>query len=451
MSFPANRVPRLPVRIEPLHGESWLGYTGRAAAFYRTSWSELMSRVVPGGQHACRYPLTPRFSGIAATPQTLTVFGRFLNLSPAEVSAMHLMAYDGSALTFDRDPYAQFDPLMPAPSRGTLTARRLGRLVHVREPRFCPDCLRSRPEFRPLSWRLSWHLICLEHRRLLELGASDDSAIDDAVLDGQQMILDRLQTRLDNRRFFDDMENWLQAQPPSSTSQLVYPRSAQDLAGTVAAVTNPGFPCHQGLDAIAIQRRRRDATRLLRSAPLPIARRAALELWHVPHLMPRRMFVPDLADLCFPTHLRDGRAAAAIAAYMAATGAAADEAEHLTAPRGGRTAGALFDITIRLEREGRLEHFWNAIAHAAAKLADEQVDYPARRAALQDDATYRTALTADPRAHRWILKVWLVDQWACTFTDRQQRPSARSGRIEEFDIRHGPALTAGIREVLQVA
>lgn len=451
MSAHAERVPRLPVRIEPLRGEAWLGYTRRVAAFYRTSWSELMGRVVPGGQHACRYPLTPRFSGIAATTATLAVFGRLLNLAPQEVAAMHLMAYDGSALTFGRDPYALFDPLMPAPSRGMLTARRLGRLVNVREPRSCPDCLRSGPGFQALSWRLSWHLICLDHGRPLDPESLGDLVITDACLEAQEVILDRLQPGVDSRRFFVDLENWLQAQMLSSSGKVVAPHSAPDLAEAVAAVTNPGFPCHQGLDAIATRRKRVLATRLLRSAVLPTTRRSGLELRNVPHLMPRRMFVPDLSDLCFPAHLRDARAATAIAAYMATTGATADEAELLIAPRYGRTAGALFDITTRLEREGRLERFWHAIAHGAAQLAAERIDYAARRAALQDEATYRTALAADPRAHRWMLKVWLVDQWACTFTDRQQRPSARSGRIEEFDIRHGRTLTAGIREVLQVA
>jgi hypothetical protein len=79
-----------------------------------------MGPLIPEGPRTARYPYTPRFSGVAATEPTIGAFAAYFLLDRCEVHAMHLMSYDGSALTVPSHVHATFDPqiLDPGPGPG---------------------------------------------------------------------------------------------------------------------------------------------------------------------------------------------------------------------------------------------------------------------------------------------------------------------------------------------
>lgn len=61
-----------------------------------------------------------------------------------------------------------------------------------------------------------------------------------------------------------------------------------------------------------------------------------------------------------------------------------------------------------------------------------------------DEDVHLAAKTAEPNAYPRTIRTWLVDQWACTYTSSNVRPSVRDGSIEIFDQKYGP----GMREAL---
>lgn len=435
--------PRLPVRIDPREGEAWLGYTRRVAAYYRIPWMLLMRPVIPADPLRLRYPTSPRLSGVAATTDTLTIFAGYFRLTLTEVADMHLTRFHGSALTFTPESVAAHDPRLPAPPDHILRGQRLGRLVSPRRPRACPECLRRQPRHRELTWRLRWHYACLTHGLLIvdESTSPDRTASHPLALDTQAEILDRLTPSPVNRAFFTALDRRLTTalrRPggrrwEGSDSHTIAAHAPQAAAQAVAYVL-------PGPDPMAL---------LLAG---PRVRSRTLDPAWVPPLLPRRHFVPDLADLLYPVPLRTGREIAACAALVRGARMTPADAARVAGQR-TRTPYRLEQALTVLARHGRLDPFLEALDRALGDLITDRIDYAARTRAVADSAhraeLRAAALHGHPAADPWIVKSWLVEHWACTYTAGHERVTSRDGRLDRFDRDHGPALTAALRHTHQ--
>lgn len=116
--------------------------------------------------------------------------------------------------------------------------------------------------------------------------------------------------------------------------------------------------------------------------------------------------------------------------------------------RGGRRPCG-FQQLVRLEQEGRAEHFWSECRAAVTALLEDGVDYRARETACSDAGAYVAATTAEPKAHGGMVRTWLVDQWACTYTSSRVRPSILDRSIEDFDRLYGLGMRAALARIIQ--
>ena len=57
------------------------------------------------------------------------------------------------------------------------------------------------------------------------------------------------------------------------------------------------------------------------------------------------------------------------------------------------------------------------------------------------------ALNFSPSAYCRTVRTWLVDQWACTYTSSNVRPSVRDGSIEHYDRLYGPGMRAALERL----
>jgi len=103
----------------------------------------------------------------------------------------------------------------------------------------------------------------------------------------------------------------------------------------------------------------------------------------------------------------------------------------------------------RLESEGREEAFWRAIGAAAATLRRENVDYSHRRSAMRLPSVIDATHAVAPETSRGHIKVWLVDQWACSAT-RNPRKSVLDGTIDELATAKGPALEEAANQAMRL-
>lgn len=101
---------------------------------------------------------------------------------------------------------------------------------------------------------------------------------------------------------------------------------------------------------------------------------------------------------------------------------------------------------VSLEDEGRAEQFWRLCENAAVELLREGVDYRHREQVCYDDGAYLAATSAEPAAYVRTVRTWLVDQWACTYTSSNVRPSVRDGSIEHFDRQYGPGMRSALEQ-----
>ena len=46
-----------------------------------------------------------------------------------------------------------------------------------------------------------------------------------------------------------------------------------------------------------------------------------------------------------------------------------------------------------------------------------------------------------------MVRTWLVDQWACTYTSSRIRPSILDRSIEDFDRRFGPTMRTALERL----
>ena len=437
---------RLPLRIEPLPGEWWRSYLRRVADAYGVHPFDLMGRLHGIGAVERRHI---RWSGIAMSDTAAGKVGAIVNLSPSEVQAMHLSAYDGSVLDFGQLTPVAFDPSV-AFTADRLPLGGVGPLVKVTRDRYCLKCLERDPGYRAKSWRLQVHLVGTRHRVLLTSNAepADDVTVSEDAVDSQSEVLFRLTPSVQNAAFFDHLHAQLLSSigPWKSCLERLAqetPRSVLDAFRlSVTRVMSPGYPDYQGFADWPST----SAARHLR-APDSLAFDASLHLF--PHLLPMHLFTDGISDLLHRPLIRQARAMAAVGAAMCATGHPLGVAVQLLPERRrGTTSAMLLNHLVQVEREGRAEQFWTSCAEVATQLIRESVDFRYREKVCVDESAYVIARSAEPSAYPRTIRTWLVDQWACTYTSSNVRPSVRDGSIEYFDRRFGPGMRAALERLL---
>ncbi|MEI2775390.1 MAG: TniQ family protein [Tetrasphaera sp.] len=441
MTDPA-RLDRLPIRIPPVDGESWLGYTHRVAAFYHLPWRTLMRHLILNDPHSLRYWHMPRLAGYAATTPTRETFAAFFRLEPSEVADMHLSRYHGSALDFPAQLTLALDPLSTETDPANASLGSIGRLVSVRKPRGCPDCLRGRPDHRPLSWHLTFHVACVHHGLLhVPLDRHTPIPADTNTIDAQALILQRLTPHPENRRFFTTLELILtarvaQGRPHRLNAKTTSLAEALPEVVPLAADPDPSIALSYALDT----------TNRLGHITLPRISTEPVDPRWIPPLLPTRHLIPHLADLLYPLPIRRAREVAACAARMSLTGESATAACSVLGQR-PTTPAAIHHTLRRLQSQGRLGHFLDATGRASHALLGEQIDYPQRalHASRPDLIAVANQIVIVASG---MAKSWLVDQWACTYTSSRERTTSRDGRLENYDREHGPAITAALETIL---
>ena len=325
----------------------------------------------------------------------------------------------------------------------------VGPLVKVTRDRYCPRCLEEAPGYRALSWRLQVHLVCTRHHLLLTSTASNAADIVSRdVVETQALLLSRLAPSAENSGFFEHLHAQLVSEVGPWRSSLdrrvqETPERVLEAFGlSVARVMSPGYPDYQGLadwPSNAVSRHLR--------SPDSLAYDRSLHVF--PHLLPTHLFTQGLSDLLHRPQIRQARAIAAVGAAMCATGHALGVAVQLLPERRrGTTSAMLVNHLVQLEREGRAEQFWRSCAEAATQLMRESEDYRHREKVCVDENAYVIARSAEPSAYPRTIRTWLVDQWACTYTSSNVRPSVRDGSIEYFDRNFGPGMRAALERLL---
>jgi len=84
----------------------------------------------------------------------------------------------------------------------------------------------------------------------------------------------------------------------------------------------------------------------------------------------------------------------------------------------------------------------------AQQLLREDTNYRHRELVCNDEDVYLVATAAEPSAYVRTIRTWLVDQWACTYTSSNVRPSVQDGSIEHFDRRYGTGMRAALERFL---
>jgi len=169
-----------------------------------------------------------------------------------------------------------------------------------------------------------------------------------------------------------------------------------------------------------------------------------------PHLLPTRLFVGRFSDLLFPAMVRDGRSVAALGTLMSATGSDLYTAIEFLPPRRRiRNLSKFFQQLVHLEHEGRAELFWRECRRAVIAVIEDDVDYRVREAVCSAPVSVHAAITAEPAAHQGMVRTWLVDQWACTYTSSRVRPSVLDRSIEDFDRCYGPGMRSALEQIVQ--
>lgn len=428
----------LPLRIQPLEGEAWLGYVRRVATQYGVGHGPMMQDLL--GMTHCN--VEAGAAGVAVTRGSAQVLASYFRLSVEEVAQMHLEAALGPAwLSVTDEMRAQWDPFAVNTARAPKVPA-AGPIWPGHYWVTCPSCLEERPGFIPAVWRIVWMPACRRHQRLLRVRRRrEDKLADPELLQAQ----DQLQAWASS-----DLKEW------SWRSELVemslrrtaaYGRVPsldvpELLPGAVQAAAQPGYPYAHGLvqpEAHWRRRRRtpRRAEHLLR-APHVIAPPTPLEdLARHPGRLPRSMFPSELNDLLEEAlgTLQDwdqsrmpAERAAAIAAAMTRYGCTLVEAtpsDRYATDGPSNVHRRTFLVLCALEDAGRLETFWAACRDVAASLASEDVDYGARIDALSDQA-FTEQFFAAADVPRPTAGAWLIDEWACT---PSRTPWIRSLRI----------------------
>ncbi|WP_083433908.1 TniQ family protein [Nostocoides australiense] len=387
-----------------------------------------------------------RWSGIAISNTAALAAGRVANLEPEEIQAMHLTAYDGSALDFGDLTPSVFDPTKDLPA-DRLPMTGAGPLVNAAWDRYCRRCREARPGFRAMSWRLRVHLVCIHHGLLLDTEnqsrGEQITATDDDIA-SQAEVLSRLTPSEQHAGFFADLDLHLASRIPMWRTKL-QGRERKSPEAVITSFTtavqmarSPGYPAYQGLAEWPV-------TKGARALRAPRCLGFVGTTYGFPHLLPTHLFIRGLSDLLHQPDVRTARAVSAVGSFMSATGRDLSTACVLLPERRRATTAARFlKYLITLEDQGRAEQFWSLCEMAATELLRDDVDYRDREQLCYDEGAYLAATSAEPSAYVRTVRTWLVDQWACTFTSSNVRTSVRDGSIEHFDRLYGAAMRSAL-------
>ena len=144
----------LPLRLSPVDGESLPGYVLRYSHTFQLQPGDLIRAVgLDGGTGSVA---TAGRYGVRLSTDQLQRIAFTTGIATERLEEMLLARYAGRA--FDRSGLAATIALAGAPQ---------GHEVLVWSSRFCPQCLRDDGAWL-LRWQLSWSVVCLRHRLLLE-------------------------------------------------------------------------------------------------------------------------------------------------------------------------------------------------------------------------------------------------------------------------------------------
>lgn len=372
-----TRPTRLPVRIEPRDGESWLGYTQRVADWYEVSWNALMAPVLTQHNSSAPPDLNYRDTGTAAVPDTLTELGRYFGLDPAEVDLMHASRYLEPIAEWSAADLRRVDPIISRRDERVSTIRKAGHgpfRPHLTSPlvrRECPECRREEPHLHPLLWRFDWNVACQHHERLLidtvdqprDVHATREILYTQASLTnslvsnapgasrGIMKLLDALTLQSGHRPHLIAGVTRM-----ASVLTKLHSTLTEGPDGELLRLLASGSP-HDALEAFATYIPDTVAIRRLPPGTLP---------W----ILPEEIYIPDLSDLLYPLPVDDGRRLAAeILRFGARKTAPGDEFLY------GSPTQQTADMVERLAalcEDGRIERFWCAMKNAARRLSTEQ-------------------------------------------------------------------------------
>lgn len=461
---PVTPARRLPVRVEPLPGEAWCGYLDRVTAAVHTTTRRLRQHLGLG-PHGDAWVPSHRDHGVTMAPQTRARLATLLDLPDVQLARMQLQHFDGTVLHMSPELINALDPSVQPDGRnyaGT-NIHRAGWAEYRPFVRACSACRAERPEVWLLSWRLHWHVLCVVHEQLIDepsVSPGTVRGVDDEFVVAQERMLALADGRSDSsgrpaaditRDVMAAIELELFALDPPDKPRDLTPSPAQtaDLLpaaldwvlgshGTVLDL-RPGLidTRAQLRNAELLVTRRQLATtspvraavtRRLATPPsrvpqlllVDIAPEYPVELSHVlarrvpgciPQCIPMDLYRGDLSDLLYPTPLRYGRLAAAIACVISA-----QQCSPITAARTlhlpANAAWRLATVWQQLYEDGRDDRAWDAVGHVLRALAKRGIDYPARRRLAETPEAVRLAVSVADPIEETIARRWLSEYWA---------------------------------------
>lgn len=463
-----------PLRIPPNPPESWFGYINRLASTYLCTPATLMASISPAGVR--QHPHTGRALGMLATDDTLTKISHQFSLTAHEARGLFLMRYQPFLQISEQDR-ARADPASAARTTSFPQARRSG--VRGNQDRYrCRLCQDEDPTRWDLSWLLRLHLICTDHAITLtnRAGAEPDPIpVSSAAVEAQLQVLHALEEPGANAAQLRqwaasyagvhnptpaDLIHALEPPPPPSPAETrpTPPRrplnrrigsSPAVLGVALRAGYTPNDPqvielakgASPTLAALLVRYHQPQRTS-------PQHRRAD-HLARYPLLVPVRIYYGDLSDLTYPLDLWLGRRLARLAIQMHDTGCTTADA---CAQLGMRKMRDLARLQARLEAEGRLERYWDAVSQASDALRHDPTDYQRRRRLIEDGTAPREAAQAqaDLRLDRPPMKRWLVDRWA-NHWQTGNFPFGDIPKLDRFDLTYGHHITEFLAPIEQAS
>ena len=134
----------VPIRVEPLAGESLDSWLEAYASRTHTAWGDLVNALGLGEDNSSRRARHRRFA-LSLTPEQIASIAHATDVAPAKVQSLTLASLLGSGI---EQPATSGAMILPA-------------------SRFCPKCLHSTGGRWQLWWRLRWAFACPVHHCLL--------------------------------------------------------------------------------------------------------------------------------------------------------------------------------------------------------------------------------------------------------------------------------------------
>lgn len=139
----------LPLRVEPLPGESLTSWLCAYARRNEVTWRQMLTAA---GLHRRRGDMKRLGWAARLHPHEIDALSTAAGVNPATLEALTLAQFDGLGISTGRRP--------SHPDFGTLRGAR-------RPTRYCPQCLHDSDGRWQLRWSMGWTFACPRHRCLL--------------------------------------------------------------------------------------------------------------------------------------------------------------------------------------------------------------------------------------------------------------------------------------------